>query len=162
MMLANQAFIGLGSNIGNSKQILESALYALDRTPGIRIAKASSFYRSKPLSGGDQPHYVNAVAQILTKLNADQLLDVLQAIEISHGRLRGPERWASRTLDLDLLLFNDGVIMTDRLTVPHPGMGDREFVLYPLCEIAPAAKIPGVGDISALLRRCSSQGLEMI
>jgi 2-amino-4-hydroxy-6-hydroxymethyldihydropteridine diphosphokinase len=121
-MLANQAFIGLGSNIGNCKQILESALYALDRTPGIRIAKVSSFYRSKPLSGSGQPHYVNAVAQILTKLSADQLLDVLQAIENSHGRLRGPERWASRTLDLDLLLFNDGVIMTDRLTVPHPGI----------------------------------------
>lgn len=162
MMLANQAFIGLGSNIGNSKQILESALYALDQTSGIQIAKVSSFYRSKPLSGAGQPDYINAVAHILTSLSADQLLDVTQAIETTHGRLRGPERWASRTLDLDLLLFNDGVIMTDRLTVPHPGMTEREFVLYPLCEIAPAARIPGMGDISALLQWCSSQGLEMI
>ncbi|MDZ7902145.1 MAG: 2-amino-4-hydroxy-6-hydroxymethyldihydropteridine diphosphokinase [Rheinheimera sp.] len=110
----------------------------------------------------DQPDYVNAVAALHTKLSAEQLLDQLQQIELSHGRVRKAERWGPRTLDLDILLFGDMVIETPRLTVPHYGMAVREFVLYPLAEIAPDLQIPKLGSLAALLAQVPINGLSLL
>jgi len=107
-----------------------------------------------------QPDYLNAVAALDTRLAAEELLRELHLIEEQHGRERGPERWGPRTLDLDLLLYGDAQVEGDGLTVPHPGLPERNFVLYPLHEIAPQLHIPGAGSLQVLLERCSSLGLQ--
>jgi 2-amino-4-hydroxy-6-hydroxymethyldihydropteridine diphosphokinase len=128
------AYVALGANLGDAAQTLRGALTALEHTPGIRLAKASSFYRTAPIDSSG-PDYLNAVAEVSTTLNAPDLLAALQAIETTHGRER-PYRNAPRTLDLDLLLYGKGRIDSPHLTVPHPRMGERAFVLVPLREIA--------------------------
>lgn len=110
----------------------------------------------------DQPDYVNAVMAIDTALSPVSLLNALQAIETAAGRIRKGERWGPRTLDLDMLLYADEVIASERLIVPHPGMALREFVLYPLAEIAPDLMIPGLGSVGELVSRCPRRGLEVI
>lgn len=130
------AYIGLGGNLGEARAAVLAALEAIAAIPGVDLLAASSLYGSAPVdSSGDD--YVNAVAQVQTTLHAETLLDALQAIENQAGRER-PYRNAPRTLDLDVLLYGDETIQTQRLTVPHPRMGERAFVLLPLCEIAPA------------------------
>jgi 2-amino-4-hydroxy-6-hydroxymethyldihydropteridine diphosphokinase len=128
-------YIGLGSNLGNSIETIQSAFTALESHPEITLKQASSLYGSKPHGPQDQPDYINAVAKIETQLKPDDLLDVLQQIENSHNRVRTGQHWGPRTLDLDLLLYADQVIETKRLSVPHPRMTERGFVLYPLAEI---------------------------
>lgn len=143
------ATIGLGANLGNAVESLQVAIQALDSTPEIQIVAVSAFYGSAPLDSSG-PDYVNAVLQAHTTLNAFDLLAQLQALELQAGRMR-PYRNAPRTLDLDLLLYGDAQIATDTLTVPHPRMLERAFVLQPLAEIAPqwaeaaerVAKLPG-------------------
>lgn len=135
-------YIGLGSNLGGSEKTIQSALTALKNHPATSLLNSSSLYGSKPHGPQDQPDYVNAVAEIETDLKPHPLLDVLQEIENNHNRIRTEQRWGPRTLDLDLLLYGDKVIDTDRLTVPHPRIGDRSFVLYPLAEINPGLKFP--------------------
>jgi 2-amino-4-hydroxy-6-hydroxymethyldihydropteridine diphosphokinase len=130
------AHIALGANLGEPAQALRDALNALEIEPGIRLVRASSLYRTAPLDAGG-PDYLNAVAEVATTLTAPALLDALQAIEQQAGRER-PYRNAPRTLDLDLLWFGDARIDSARLTVPHPRMNERAFVLVPLAEIAPA------------------------
>lgn len=130
------AYIALGANLGEPAQALRAALHALGSTPGVRLERASSLYRTAPVDSSG-PDYLNAVAEIATTLTAPALLDALQAIEQQAGRER-PYRNAPRTLDVDLLLFGDARIDSPRLTVPHPRMGERAFVLVPLAEIAPA------------------------
>lgn len=129
------AHIALGANLGEPAQALHDALSALSAVPGIRVVRASSLYRTAPVDSSG-PDYLNAVAEIATTLTAPALLDALQAIEHQAGRER-PYRNAPRTLDLDLLLFGDACIESPRLTVPHPRMDERAFVLVPLAEIAP-------------------------
>lgn len=129
------AFVALGANLGDAAQALRGALKALGETPGIRLARASSLYRTAPVQSTG-PDYVNAVAEVCTTLTAPALLDTLQAIENGAGRER-PYRNAPRTLDLDLLLYGSARIDSPRLTVPHPRMWARAFVLVPLREIAP-------------------------
>lgn len=122
----------------------------------------SSLYRSAPLGPANQPDYVNAVMAVETALAPLALLDALQALETAFGRVRHGERWGPRTLDLDILLYGSEILATDRLTVPHPGLAEREFVLYPLQEIAPDLNIPGLGPLADLVRRCPRRGLSVI
>lgn len=129
------AYVALGANLGDAAQTLRDALQRLDHTPGIRLLTASSFYRTAPIDSSG-PDYLNAVAEVATTLTAPSLLAALQAIENAAGRER-PYRNAPRTLDLDLLLYGDGRIESPHLTVPHPRMWERAFVLVPLAEIAP-------------------------
>ena len=154
-----RCYVGLGSNLNNPRMQIRSALMALDAIPGTCCVSASSLYRSRPLGPAGQPDYLNAVAGLDTRLSADKLLDQLHLIEEQHGRVR-TERWGPRTLDLDLLLYGNQVMTDEHLTVPHPGLTERNFVLYPLHEIAPQLHIPGAGSLAGLLERCSSAGLQ--
>ncbi|MDP3833238.1 MAG: 2-amino-4-hydroxy-6-hydroxymethyldihydropteridine diphosphokinase [Hydrogenophaga sp.] len=142
------AYIALGANLGEPAQALRDALRELGSTSGVRLVRASSLYRTAPVDSSG-PDYLNAVAEISTTLTAPALLDALQAIEQQAGRER-PYRNAPRTLDLDLLLYGQGCIASPRLTVPHPRMSERAFVLVPLVEIAPTLVSPlqlqGVAD----------------
>jgi 2-amino-4-hydroxy-6-hydroxymethyldihydropteridine diphosphokinase len=156
------AYIGLGANLNAPLQQLAAAVASLSDIPNTTVHRVSGFYGSKPMGPQDQPDYVNAVAALHTELSAEQLLDQLQQIELNHGRERKAERWGPRTLDLDILLFGDLVIETPRLTVPHYGMAVREFVLYPLAEIAPDLQIPKLGPLSALLAQVPSNGLSLL
>src|SRR5262249_45347713 len=133
------AFIGLGSNLGDRRATLDGTIAALAATPGIRILRVSSYLETDPVGGPKgQGSYLNAAAALETTLEAAELLHVLQAIENRFGRVR-TVRWGERTLDLDLLLFGDRTIETAELTVPHPRLAERRFVLEPLAAIAPDA-----------------------
>jgi len=153
------ATVGLGANLGDPRRQLQAALEQLARLPDTRLLRASGFYRSAPVDAADQPDYVNAVAQLDTALSPEALLGWLQAIEQQHGRER-PFRSAPRTLDLDLLLYGDTRIDGPGLTVPHPRMHERAFVLRPLAEIAPDATVPGRGEVRTLLAGCRDQAVE--
>ena len=150
------AYIGLGSNLDHPRQQVLRAMDELDGVPQSRLGKRSSLYVSPPMGPQDQPDYVNAVAQLHTGLPPMDLLDALQAIERSHHRVRG-ERWGARTLDLDLLLYGDEILDSERLTIPHPGMTQRRFVLQPLAEIDAGLQVPGLGTVQALLETCPQQ-----
>jgi 2-amino-4-hydroxy-6-hydroxymethyldihydropteridine diphosphokinase len=155
------AYVGLGANLGDPRRQLEQALRELDELPDTRVRASSSFYRSAPVGYTDQPDFVNAVAELETRLSAKRLLAGLQAIEGRHGRSRSFAN-APRTLDLDLLLFGDERLAAPGLSVPHPRMHERAFVLMPLVEIAPDAAIPGQGMARDLLERCRSQAVQKI
>ena len=129
------AYVGLGANLGNAAQAVREALQHIAALPQTALMRHSSLYRTTPI-GADGPDYVNAVAEVATGLSALELLAQLQQLELQAGRRR-PYRNAPRTLDLDLLLFGDGRIESAALTVPHPRMRERAFVLVPLAEIAP-------------------------
>jgi 2-amino-4-hydroxy-6-hydroxymethyldihydropteridine diphosphokinase len=129
------AFVGLGANLGDAQQALRDALAGIARLPETTLVRASRLYRSAPVDAGG-PDYLNAVAQVQTRLTAPQLLAQLQSLEQAAGRER-PYRNAPRTLDLDLLLYGDARIASETLTVPHPRMQERAFVLLPLHELAP-------------------------
>lgn len=147
---ATQAFIGLGANLGDAQAAVQRSLAALAQLPHTRLTARSSLYRSAPVDAGG-PDFVNAVAELHTTLAPEALLAELQRLELAEGRER-PYRNAPRTLDLDLLLYGDMRIDTPRLTVPHPRMMARAFVLLPLAEIAPqrvtAAQLQAVADQS--------------
>jgi 2-amino-4-hydroxy-6-hydroxymethyldihydropteridine diphosphokinase len=132
-----RAFVALGANLGDAAATVQRALQSLGDTPGLRLVKASSLYRTAPVDATG-PDFINAVAEVVTTLTAPDLLEALQAIEAAEGRER-PYRNAPRTLDLDLLLYGDARIDSPRLTVPHPRMFERAFVLVPLAEVAPAS-----------------------
>jgi 2-amino-4-hydroxy-6-hydroxymethyldihydropteridine diphosphokinase len=155
------AYVGLGSNLDRPREQVLGALDELGRLPQTRLVSRSRLYRSAPVGHEAQPDFVNAVARIDTGLTPSRLLEELQAIEKRHGRERlFPD--APRTLDLDLLLYGDAVIATASLTVPHPRMHRRAFVLRPLAEICPAASVPGRGTAAQLLRACSTQDVELM
>lgn len=122
--------------------------------------KVSAFYLTQPVGPQDQPDFVNAVASFATTLDADALLDQLLVIEDAHNRQRQAQQWGPRTLDLDLLLYGDEVISTDRLIVPHPRMHERAFVLQPLSDIAEDLQIPGQGAVSDCLQKCDRSGIK--
>ncbi|MRW92394.1 2-amino-4-hydroxy-6-hydroxymethyldihydropteridine diphosphokinase [Duganella sp. FT80W] len=151
------AYIGIGANLGDARGNVQDALARLQRQPGCTLMAASGLYRTAPIdSSGDD--YINAVARIATTLDAETLLQTLHAIEQAHGRER-PYRNAPRTLDLDLLLYGDAVIHSATLTVPHPRMTERAFVLVPLLEIAPAIHIPGLGPAAQYAAGVADQGI---
>lgn len=154
-----RCYIGLGSNLSGPVEQLTHALDSLAHVSGITLSQVSPFYTSKPMGPQDQPDYVNAVAEIVTRLSPHRLLDCLQAIEQQQGRLR-LQHWGARTVDLDLLLYGEQQIHDDRLTVPHPGIAERDFVLRPLSDLVPPDfTIPGVGVIEQLLANCPSYDL---
>lgn len=156
-----RAYVALGANLGEPRQQLRAALDELDRLPKTRVTARSSFYRSAPLDHVHQPEFLNSVAQIDTGLAPGALLDRLQEIERHHGRQRS-FAGAPRTLDLDLLLYGSQTIASARLTVPHPRMHERAFVLLPLLELDSAISVPGKGPAKSLLPACSSQKIERI
>ncbi len=155
------AYIGLGSNLADPQAQLQRAFVELAGLPQSRLRAQSSLYRSAPMGPQDQPDYVNAVAALETALSPLALLAELQALEHAHQRVRG-EYWGPRTLDLDLLLYADQRIDLPTLSVPHPGLYERNFVLYPLAEIAPGLDIPGFGALGELLARCERGSLAVI
>ena len=144
------AFIALGSNLEDPVAQVRAGLHALAFLPRTQLIAASSLYRNPPAGYRDQPDFVNAVAQIETRLAPRALLDALLAIERSHGRLRDFPN-APRTLDLDILIYGEEVVCETGLTIPHPRMLERAFVMVPLAEIAPAAVIPGAGPVAQLV-----------
>ena len=135
-------YIALGSNLASPLEQVQAAIRALGDIPHSRVVNVSSFYRTPPLGPQDQPDYLNAAVALETTLAPDALLDHTQRIELQQGRVRKAERWGPRTLDLDIMLFGDEVIHTDRLTVPHYDMKNRGFMLWPLFEVAPDLTFP--------------------
>lgn len=153
-------YIGLGSNLGNPEQQFERAITALDSLPESRLLAVSPYYRSLPLGPIDQPIYLNAAAAIETDLDPFALLKALQGIELDQER-RHSVRWGPRTLDLDLLLYGNAQIVSELLTVPHPGLTERDFVLYPLADIAPAwLPVPGHSTLGELRDACPKRLLK--
>ena len=153
------AYIALGSNLHTPLEQLKRALNALAQLPQTQLMAVSSFYRSKPLGPQDQPDYLNAAVEISTALSPLALLDELQRIENEQGRVR-LRRWGERTLDLDILLYGDEIIQTERLTVPHYDMYNREFVLVPLAEIAPNLILPNGQKLAELADRFTVRQME--
>jgi len=143
-----RAYIGLGANLGDAARQVERAIMALGDLGRVR---ASSLYRSEPLGDADQPWYVNAVAALDTELDAHELLARLHRLERRFGRAPGRPRWASRELDLDLLMYGDRVCAEADLVLPHPGLAERRFVLEPLAELEPGARDPRTGRSMAEL-----------
>jgi len=140
-----KVFVGLGSNLGEREAMIRLALEALSRLPGTRLVKASSLYDTEPVGEVDQPNFLNAVAQLDTELTARQLLWNLLLIEKRLGRVR-TQRWGPRTIDLDLLLYGSLVLDEPELTVPHPELTARSFVLVPLVELDPVLVHPVTGE----------------
>lgn len=130
----NRCLIGMGGNLGDVEGSLRAARSEIADLPGTRVTASSLLYSTPPLGPAGQPDYLNAVLAVESSLTPLQLLDALQAIELAHGRERH-ERWGARTLDLDLLACDDLVMQSERLTLPHPHMHERQFVLLPLCDI---------------------------
>ena len=157
-----QVYIGLGSNLDTPKQQLDLAFQCLARLPDSELVARSSLYLSRPMGPQDQPNYVNAVALLDSQLTAEQLLSHTQNIENQQGRVRKGNRWGPRTLDLDILLYGQDVLHTERLIIPHYGMKTREFVLYPLYEIAKNLILPCGEKITDLIQNCPLNGLEKL
>lgn len=157
-----RCYVGLGSNLDDPILQVRRGLTALAALPDTEVVQPSSLYRSPPMGPPGQPDYVNAVCALATRLPAPRLFAHLQGIEDRHGRVRGPVRWGPRILDLDLLLYGDAELSGPDLTVPHPGLAERAFVLYPLLEIAPDLQVPSLGPIASLIRNCPVAGLEKI
>lgn len=154
-----RAYIGIGSNLNEPIRQARQAFEALGDILSSGCVARSPLYRSAPVGGPpDQPDYINAVAALDTGLTPGQLLAVLRAMELAQGRVRAV-RWGPRTLDLDLLLYDQLVIDEPRLTLPHPRLHQRAFVLYPLYDIAPDLAIPGRGSLRELRANCSGNGL---
>ncbi|ABG42434.1 2-amino-4-hydroxy-6-hydroxymethyldihydropteridine pyrophosphokinase [Paraglaciecola sp. T6c] len=158
----SQVYVGLGSNLAQPQQQISQALRAIELLPASHISATSSLYISRPMGPQDQPSYVNAVVEVQTKMQAVEFLHCLQKIELEHGRVRKAERWGPRTLDLDILIFGTQIIDSVELTVPHYGMKEREFVLYPLHEIAPELQLPNGTKLTELLINCPLNGLEKL
>lgn len=147
-----KVYIGLGSNMQSPRQQVTTALHELDQIENTSLVRYSSLYQTKPVGSKDQDDYINAVAVLYSELSPANLLDELHQIENTHQRIR-QQRWGPRTLDLDILLYDD-IIMTDPdLTLPHKEIVNRLFVLVPLAEIAPDLCMPGFGSVSELILR---------
>lgn len=155
-------FIAFGSNLSDPIKQAKTALTALAKIPYTTIIQCSPFYRTKPLGSQNQPDYLNAVIQLETTLTAEKLLDYTQQIEQDQGRVRYGEKWGPRTLDLDILLFGQQVIDTSRLTVPHYDLKNREFMLYPLYDIAPDCIFPDGTVLKQLLQTVKKNGMRQI
>lgn len=157
-----QVYISMGSNIDDPLRQLQSALNALKEIEQSKVIQQSSFYQSPPLDSIPQPDFSNVVVEMETQLEPEDLLNALQAIENKQGRVRTPLRWGSRCIDLDILLYGLHVINTDRLTIPHYDMKRRDFVLYPLHEIAPDLVFPNGERLVDLLSQCPQQRLKKV
>lgn len=153
------AYVGIGSNLDDPVAQAALAFDALARIADTQLVARSPLYRSRPLGPADQPDYVNGAAALITRLAPSVLLAALRAIEDAHGRRRTGPRWGPRTLDLDLLLHGDSVLMTERLTLPHPGLTARNFVVYPLADIAPTLVLPDGRRLADIRDELGDEGL---
>ncbi|MEQ4922849.1 2-amino-4-hydroxy-6-hydroxymethyldihydropteridine diphosphokinase [Proteus hauseri] len=156
-----RVYIILGSNLNSPEEQVKSAIKAISEIPQTELIAQSSWYRTRPMGPQDQPDYLNVAVAIDTDLAPEILLDNTQAIELAHGRVRKEgNRWGPRTLDLDIMLFGNEVIQTERLTVPHYGLKVREFMLYPLAELAPNLRFPDGELLTDRLALVPENGME--
>ena len=153
------AYVALGSNLADPAAQVAAALGRLPGIPGTRLIARSRLWASRPLGPQDQPDFVNAVAGLLTQLDARELLGELQALERAMGRTGPLVRWGPRSIDLDLLAMGSDELSEPAICLPHPGVHERDFVLYPLAELAPELWIPGRGRVEALARRVANRGI---
>ena len=157
---SQRVYVGLGSNQANPQAQIKQAQLSLSQMEGIQKIAFSSLYQSDPMpSDIEQPSYINAVMALDTLLPAPELLSLLQSIETAQGRVRTGEHWGPRTLDLDLLLYGQTIVTTKDLVIPHYGIADRAFVLYPLLEISSDLFIPGQGLLAELIQQCPQGSL---
>ncbi len=156
------AYIGLGSNLQDPSSQVLRACAALERLPATRLVSRSPLYRSKPFGPVSQPDFINAVAGVLTQLDPRALLGELLALERAFGRPAERERWGPRIIDLDLLVHGREQRREPELTLPHPGIVERNFVLYPLGDLAPDLDVPGLGRVAELKGRLAPLGLERL
>ncbi|MGG8145617.1 2-amino-4-hydroxy-6-hydroxymethyldihydropteridine diphosphokinase [Klebsiella aerogenes] len=150
-------YIAIGSNLASPLEQVNAAIRALADIPDSRVVSISSLYRTPPLGPQDQPDYLNAAVALETSLAPEALLDHTQRIELQQGRVRKAERWGPRTLDLDIMLFGDAIINSERLTVPHYDMKNRGFMLWPLFEIAPQLHFPDGLALRAALENLGAE-----
>ena len=156
-----QAFIGLGSNLDKPAEQITQALDAMAKLAHCTQLECAHWYSSKAIGPGDQPDYINTVASLNTTLTPRELLGALQGIENQQGRQRDI-RWGARTLDLDLLLYNDIQLHSEELTLPHPALKQRNFVLVPLYDLAPALVLPDGSPLADLVQQCGREQLSLI
>lgn len=154
----SRAWIGLGGNLDDPATRLQRTVARLGHVPASRLVRSSGLYGSRPVGPADQPDFINAVAELDTDLSPLRLLDELQGLEQQAGRVR-TRQWGERTLDLDILLFDDRVVDTARLRIPHPELANRGFVLVPLAEIAPVIRLPDGRRVDTLRAACDDQGV---
>lgn len=156
------AYIGVGSNLADPEAQVRRAIQALDRLPRSRLIVTSPLYRTRPLGEVVQPPFVNAVAGLLTESTPEELLDQLRRLESELGREPPRERWGPRVIDLDLLVVGREERATETLTLPHAGIAMRDFVLYPLADVAPDLDVPRLGRVAALRDRVANRGIERL
>jgi 2-amino-4-hydroxy-6-hydroxymethyldihydropteridine diphosphokinase len=156
------AYVAVGSNLDDPRSRVGEAFERMSRVRDTRLVLRSPLYRTRPLGPQDQPDFVNAVAGLLTSLAARELLAELQGIEQTMGRKPPPVRWGPRVIDLDLLVHGSTTCSSPELSLPHPGIHERNFVLYPLAAIAPGLHIPGRGPVADLARNVGAAGLEQL
>jgi 2-amino-4-hydroxy-6-hydroxymethyldihydropteridine diphosphokinase len=153
------AYVGIGSNLQQPIEQVRRALEALAALPQTRLESRSALYGSVPFGPPEQPSYVNAVAALLTRLAVRPLFDALRELEVRLGKQPPPQRWGPRVIDLDLLMYGSLRIQEPDLTLPHPGIVQRNWVLYPLCDVASEVSVPGCGRVGTLARRVESAGI---
>lgn len=156
-----RVFIGLGSNLEKPLAQIKTAVKDMRQLSNTALVACSSLYKSPPMGPQDQPDYINAVIELDTSLSPHQLLDELQKIEQLHGRVR-KRHWGERTLDLDVLIYGDTILNDERLTVPHPGIAERSFVIYPLAELDLQLLVPGLDTVEELAKKCPRDGLQQV
>jgi 2-amino-4-hydroxy-6-hydroxymethyldihydropteridine diphosphokinase len=156
------AYVGVGSNLEDPEAQVKCALHALGRLPGCRLIACSPLYRTPPFGEVVQPAFINAVAGLLTQSTPEELLAALRKLERELGREPPRERWGPRIIDLDLLVVGSEERATDTLTLPHPGIAQRDFVLYPLADLAPDLDVPRLGRVAVLRDRVANRGIERL
>ena len=157
------AYIGIGSNLNDPAAQVRTACETLAELPDSRLVAVSDLYSNPPMGPQDQPDYVNAVAGLLTTLAPEAMLQALQALEKQQGRVRAKDdRWGPRVIDLDLLVYGGRTISSPGLNLPHPGISERNFVLFPLCDIAPTLVVPGQGTAELLAQRMGDEALQAL
>ena len=156
------AYIGVGSNLNDPEMQVKAALSALGTLANTCAITRSPLYRSKPFGSVPQPDFVNAVAALLTQLSLREFFAALRHLEAQLGREPPRQRWGARSIDLDLLVFGAQRCAEPDLTVPHPGIVERNFVLYPLADVAPDLEIPALGRVSQLRAQVSAAGIERL
>ena len=156
------AYVGVGSNLDDPLAQVKRAVQALGRLPGSRLVSSSPLYRTRPFGEVVQPAFVNAVAGLLTQSTPEEMLAALRALERELGREAPRERWGPRVIDLDLLVVGREERASETLTLPHAGIAERDFVLYPLADIAPDLEIPRLGPVAALRDRVANRGIERL
>lgn len=156
------AYVALGSNLDDPAAQLDRAFEELAVLPETRLTARSPLYKSAPMGPQDQPDFINAAAALETELTPQALMQALLGIERAHGRRRDGMRWGPRSLDLDLLLYDERVLHEPGLDLPHPGLHERAFVLYPLADIAPQRSVPGHGTVAELRARCRDAHIQRL